>query len=78
MLPANTGGEMRKLQRGRLAHVDCNVDVAARGFGIQTGLVRGVDQGLGDFVRQTGQADVEASLEKEVAFSEITVGLYIG
>ena len=50
-----------------LDQVDRDVDVAPRGFGIGTGLVRRVHQGLGGFVLQTRQADVEASPEEIIA-----------
>src|SRR5882762_6687785 len=43
---------------------DGDVDVAAGGLGINTRLVGGVDQGLGSFVPDARQADVEANLNE--------------
>ena len=61
-LPAKTrAGKIR--DRSGLDQVSHEVDVASCGSGIRTRLVRYVHQGLGDFLVQTRQVDVEANLE---------------
>jgi hypothetical protein len=44
--------------------VDHDIDIAADGFGIGTGLMRGVCQGAGDFSLKAPQTNVETSLKE--------------
>jgi hypothetical protein len=54
-----------------------NVDVAARGFGIRTGLVRAIHQPPGNVAIQTRQANVEASLERVASVeTQVHFGIY--
>lgn len=52
----------RVLRTGRSDQIDDDVDIAACGLGIRTGLMRGVHQRLGDFAVGAGQADIQARL----------------
>jgi hypothetical protein len=46
-------------------HIDRDIDVAARGLGRWTSLVRGVHQRMGNFALQARQANIEASPQKK-------------